>query len=521
MTNQFRVLTPTVVILATFACSSQVEAPKREIRNVLFISSDDHAAYVMGAYGNSIIQTPNLDRLAASGARFDSAYANCPFCTPSRQSIITGKLPHATGVTLVRTALSEDEVTIAEHLKGFGFKTAAVGKMHFNSGLTHGFDYRIDGKDHDAYLAEHPARKPPPEIPYKPVWRPFRVPAREWLNAGVLPGTAYPRPGDFENQGLYDDDFTSTFFTRRAIDFLEQNRDGRMCVWLSYYEPHSPYNFPIEFTKNNDPSQMPLPETSPEDARWVPAIFRDIADEDKRGIVASYYNSVEYLDKNVGLALGALEKLGLDDSTLVIYVADHGYLLGHHGRFEKHMMWEEIVRVPLVIRDPRLQGGKVISAMVELVDLVPTILDILDVAPIEGQQGKSLVPLLEGASDHHRDYVFSEYFHDNKAMVRTAEWKYIFTSGKKDLQLGYETGKGPSGRDQRLYHMIDDPSEFKDVAGDPRHHDVIQDLRAKMLDVFMTTDPRAPDLPKGLSVEEKLEWFLEPPEEGKSVQSGG
>ena len=201
MTNQFRMLTPAVVILATFACGSQVEEPKKEIRNVLFISSDDHAAYVMGAYGNSIIQTPNLDRLAASGARFDSAYVNCPFCTPSRQSIITGKLPHATGVTLVRTALSEDEVTIADHLKGFGFKTAAVGKMHFNSDLTHGFDYRIDGKDHDAYLAEHPARKPPPEIPYKPVWRPFGTPARDWLNAGVLPGTAYPRPGNFENQG--------------------------------------------------------------------------------------------------------------------------------------------------------------------------------------------------------------------------------------------------------------------------------------------------------------------------------
>ena len=294
-----------------------------------------------------------------------------------------------------------------------------------------------------------------------------------------------------------------------------------MCVWLSFYEPHSPYNFPIEFTKNNDPNQMPLPETSPEDARWVPAIFRDIADDDKRGIVASYYNSVEYLDKNVGLALDALEKLGLDDSTLVIYVADHGYLLGHHGRFEKHMMWEEIVRVPLVIRDPRLGGDKVISAMVELVDLVPTILEILDVAPIEGQQGKSLVPLLEGTSSHHRDYVFSEYFHDNKAMVRTAEWKYIFTSGKKDLQLGYETGKGPSGRDQRLYHMIDDPNEFKDVAGDPQHAEVLQDLRSKMLDVFMTTDPRAPELPEGLSIEEKLEWFLEPPEEGKSVRSGG
>ncbi len=118
---------------------------------------DDHSADVLGCYGNKIVRTPNLDRLASQGTRFDRAYVNCPMCTPSRQSLITGKLPHAVGVTVLQTPLAENQVTIAEHLKAQGFATGAVGKMHFNSDLKHGFDYRFDKPDHQKYLKEHPA----------------------------------------------------------------------------------------------------------------------------------------------------------------------------------------------------------------------------------------------------------------------------------------------------------------------------------------------------------------------------
>ena len=482
------------------------------VRNVLVISADDHATHAMGAYGNDGIRTPNLDRLAASGTRFERAFANCPFCTPSRQSFITGRYPHACGVTLLQTPLAEEQLTIADHLGELGFKTAAIGKMHFNSGLTHGFDYRIDGRDHDAHLAASPARRPPEDQPYKPVWRPFRVPAREWLNADRLPGTGYPRPGDPDNQGLYDDDFLGTFFVRSAIDFMNRNRGERMCVWLSFYEPHSPFNFPVEFASKHVPSDIDLPATGPEDDRWIPAIFRDLSEHDKRGVTAAYYNSVEYLDANVGRMLDALEESGLDETTLIVYVSDHGYLLDHHGRFEKHMMWEEVVRVPLVIRHPRLPPATE-AALVELVDVMPTILDILDVPPVEGLDGRSLLGLLKGDTDEHRDIVFSEYFHDNKAMVRTERWKYVFATGKEDLALGYETGLGPSGLDERLYDVIADPGEFNDLAEDAASAEVLREMREKLLGVFLQTDPRAQDVPDGLTTEEALEWFLEPPEE--------
>ena len=169
--------------------------------------------------------------------------------------------------------------------------------------------------------------------------------------------------------------------------------------------------------------------------------------------------------------------------------------------------------MPLLIRDPR-RPHRTIRALVEMLDLVPTILEVLEVPPMPTAQGRSLVPLMRGDTEHHRDFVFSEYHEDNKAMVRTREWKYVFTSGKHDLAIGYATGLGPSGRHHGLYKRRADPKEFKNLAEDPNYEPVVKDLQEKMLEVFLTTDARAPNLPEGLSREEKLEWFLEPPEKG-------
>jgi arylsulfatase A-like enzyme len=227
--------------------------------------------------------------------------------------------------------------------------------------------------------------------------------------------------------------------------------------------------------------------------------------------VASYYTSVEFMDKNVGLLLSALHELGLDDSTLVIYMGDNGYLLGHHGRIEKHMMWEEAIRVPLIIRAPSLaEGGRRVDAMVEGIDLVPTILEAVGAATMGTLHGESLVSLITGRTSRGKEFVFSEYLDDNKAMIRTDQWKYIFTSGKSDLGLGYETGAGPPGRDERLYNLKEDPQEFHDLADNPKHADVLADLRSKMLEVFISTHPKASHLPEGLSIQAQLEWFCEP-----------
>jgi arylsulfatase A-like enzyme len=225
------------------------------------------------------------------------------------------------------------------------------------------------------------------------------------------------------------------------------------------------------------------------------------------------------LDSKIGGVLSELERLGLNENTMVVYVGDHGYLLGHHGRFEKHTMWEPAVRSPLIIRGPGLLPAQS-DALVEFIDLVPTILDYLDVPGLSTAQGKSLLPILAGSTDHHRDSVFSEFLPDNKAMIRTREWKYVFTSGKADLAMGYATGSPPSGILHKLYDVRKDPGEFYNLANEPEYETVVKELQDLMLQRFSQTHPYTDQLPQGLTLEEKLSWFCEPPEAALSGSDG-
>jgi arylsulfatase A-like enzyme len=461
--------------------------------------TDDHSAEVFGAYGNDIVRTPNLDQLAAEGVHFTRAFTNAPVCTPARASIVTGRLPHATGVTLLRSPLPDTTRTIAEHLQEQGFATGAVGKMDFKSDLTHGFDYRVTGRDFHQYRQERTFPPRPDSIEVRPPWRPFDDPARVWLNADGRPS------------GHRDENSEGTYYARSAVDFLENNQSRRFCLWVSFHEPHSPFNFPVEFADRYDPASMPLPQQGPEDEQWMPDEFESLRPDDKRGIIRSYYSSIEYADKNVGLVLDALDRLGLTENTLVIYLTDHGYLLGEHGRFEKHMMWEPIVRSPLVIRGPGW-GSRVEDALVEYVDLLPTILGVLDVPPMRGLHGRSLVPLLTGDTVRHRSAVFSEFLADKKFMVRTERWKYIFTTGRHDLAQNYQTGNGPPGIDHRLYDLHKDPGEFRDLADDLKYSGVIKYLQQRLYMRLLRTHPHADELPDRFSLVESLVWFAEPPE---------
>lgn len=513
------VLAPGVLLSGTGPASGQAPAPGGDpIRNVLFIMGDDHAAYALGAYGSRIAHTPNLDRLAAQGVRFDRAYVNSPVCSPSRQSILTGRLPHAAGVTLLFTPFSKEQVTIADHLLARGFRTAAIGKMHFNPDPEtalrrgfpeevarnaddhHGFEYRVDRADYRRHLAANPPRPLPPGTEVRPEQSGFAYPLNLW-NAATLPGP------------VREEESEARFFADRAIEFMERNRDGRFVLWLSFNEPHAPFNFPLEDAGRYRAADMPLPRVGPEDERWIPEIFRGFTEDQMRGSIAAYYASVAHLDRNVGHVLDALDRTGLSDSTLVVYVGDHGYLLGHHGRLEKHSMWEEAVRAPLIMHHPRRLGtGRSTDALVELIDLVPTILDLLGAPPMEMVQGRSLLPLLDGQVNRHRNSVFSEFLADNKAMVRTEDWKYVFTSGQADLAMGYETGLPAPGPTHWLYDLRGDPGEFTSLADDPGYAPLLRNLQRMMLERFRATHPQAAEVPDGLSPEEALIRFLQPPD---------
>ena len=260
--------------------------------NLLYILADDHAGYILGCDGNRLARTPNLDRLASESTRFAAHYCNSPVCTPSRQSFFTGQMPHMAGVTRLPTPLALDKPTLARQFKQAGYATAVFGKMHFNvpgrPGL-HGFEVACTEGEVTRLWKENVKPRPIPEgIATKPPWHPFKDPARIWLNADELP---YPR---------YEQDMRSLYQLQQAEQFMEAHRTEPFAMWLSFMEPHSPYDFPIEDTGKFAPSRFAVPRVGPEDGPQIPLIFRDLSDSQKRGIIASYYTSVEYVDRNVG-----------------------------------------------------------------------------------------------------------------------------------------------------------------------------------------------------------------------------
>jgi choline-sulfatase len=246
-----------------------------------------------------------------------------------------------------------------------------------------------------------------------------------------------------------------------------------------------------------------------EDAWQIPLIFRDLNEGEKRGIAAAYYNSVRYLDRNIGRLLTQLRELKLEENTLVVYMADHGYMLGQHGRFEKHCCYEPALRVPLLMRWPGKIRQGFITDMTESIDVAPTVLDLLGAAPLPVAHGQSLRPYLEGRRPAKpRDHIFSEYLENEEACIRTNEYKFIHCSGKRERTDGYKTDNPTPGRYIRLYNLKNDPGEFTDIA--KQNPNVVAEMQSLMLKRFRDTHPEAKSEPKSSNREEILDWYLRP-----------
>ncbi len=184
----------------------------------------------------------------------------------------------------------------------------------------------------------------PADIRTKPLpWRPFATPAGQWLNGDNLP---FPRT---------DDEMRGTYIARQSMKYLDEAAAAGQpfALWCSLQEPHSPFDFPIEDRALMDPKKFAVPRVGPEDAWQVPLIFRDLSPEAKQGIIAAYYTSAAFMDRNFGRVLKKLRDLRLDENTLIVYTADHGYCLGQHGRFEKHCGYDSALRVPLIMQPAR------------------------------------------------------------------------------------------------------------------------------------------------------------------------
>jgi choline-sulfatase len=479
--------------VAPVVCAQRSKQP-----NFIFLIADDHAGYVLGCDGNRRAETPNLDRLASQGTRFASHYCNAPVCTPSRQSFLTGQMPHSAGVTTLSASLDPGKPTIARQLQKAGYSTAVFGKMHFNRAATpglYGFKYLRTEREINQGWARETVRAVPPETQTKRLpWRPFHDPARIWLNADNLP---YPR----DREGM-----RSAYQVRQFEAYLDQNRDGPLAVWMSFMEPHSPFDFPAgagKFTGN----EFDVPQVGSEDGWQIPLIFRELSNSDKQGINAAYYNSVRYLDTNVGRVIAALKRFGRYDNTLIVYMADHGYCLGQHGRFEKHCGYDPALRVPLIFWWPGHVRQGTVTDLTESVDVPYTILDLLRSPELPVRQGHSLRPYLENKAPVRRDHIFSEYLENEEAFIRTASHKFIYCSGKRERTDGYKTDNPTPGRYVRLYDLQSDPEEFTDIAS--KHQGIVTRMKELMLQRFRSTHPETQQEAAG-GTDDILDWYLRP-----------
>lgn len=464
--------------------------------NVVWICVDDYAYYVSGAYGNRLAKTPNLDRFAENGIRFDRAYCACPLSTPSRMSFLTGRYPHSIQVTLTPSRLPRNELTLGSYLRSAGYETFGVGKTHYYDPLIREFDRCVDLREHEEYLASKPQIKFPWKAEVLGPWRPFAEPASDWLNSQGLPYAA-------------DADMPDTFFTDHAVRFLKQPRSKPFFLWVGYYVTHAPFRFPIEFQGMFDPNQFPVPGVTSEDRAVVPQVFRDLTDAEKQGIQASYYTSSAYMDRNLGRILDALSQ-SPHATTLVIFNSDHGYLLGQHGRFEKHCCYEEAVRCAFVIQHPGQTTGRATDALVSLVDVVPTVLELCDIEIPAGVQGTSFASLMKGEVEHHHEHVVSVYPDNAEAMVRTKTWKLIYSAGNRLRRDGYSDGDRLPGKSIKLFNMINDPDELFNLAGRARYQAVVETLLELIANHLRATVPKADLISDDINVHSMLAQFLGP-----------
>jgi choline-sulfatase len=437
--------------------------------NVLFIISDQHRRGNAGCYGNSLIKTPNLDRFAEDGIRFNQAYCPSPLCGPSRSAIMTGAHCHTCrGLTHTQPLPIRDMPTMGSIFRDAGYTTGSIGKVHIkgeNDKRDLGFDERalryytyglkdyieaVGRKRVGEYVSHHGNSGPD-------------APKRDHYNPEN-------RPVNLERKYCFDD-----LVVDRSIEFMDRNRNNRFCLWAGLEKPHPEWYAPEEFHKLYKPEDMPVPGTIYEPSENVPEIIRrrqKVAErytEDQiRNIMAAYYANVSYLDDNIGRLLKALESLDLDKRTIVVYTSDHGDMLFEHGMLQKHCFFEGAVTVPFLIRHPQISGGHSNDSLVSLIDILPTMLDLTGVGIPDSVEGESLVPLLESGKGRTDNAVFSEFYKWGYAerMVRKDNWKYIHSEGQ------------PS----QLYDLDNDPVEVNNLASDQNHAEVCERLEEAIMD---------------------------------------
>jgi arylsulfatase A-like enzyme len=446
--------------------------------NILFIMSDDHASHAMSCYGSRINRTPNLDRIAEGGMRFDNCFCTNSICAPSRAVILTGTYNHVNGVTTLDSRLDGRQVTMPKLLQAAGYQTAMIGKWH----LGHGGDADPTGFDY---------------------WN-------------VLPGQGlYHNPEMIEmGERKTFPGYATDLITDFSLDWLGQRDPDRPFFLMCHHKaPHRPWEPDEKHALLYENEEIPYPETFNDDysnraaaaAAAKMRIDRDMTitdlkqptpqgltpDEEKKWkyqrYIKDYLRCVASIDDNVGRLLDWLEAEGLAENTIVVYTSDQGFFLGDHGWYDKRFMYEESLRMPFIIRHPAsIAAGSVNEQMILNVDFAFTFLDYANAAIPDHFQGSTFRALLEGAtpdgwqsSMYYRYWMHLAHHHVYAHYgVRTLHHKLIYY---------YADGLGQPGAidDSRepeweLFDLETDPHELMNVYHDPAYAAVKAELTAEL-----------------------------------------
>ena len=488
-------LTRRTFLQAAAATSAAAQTGSRP--NILFLMADQYRFDCLGANGNRIIHTPNLDRLAAQSANFTNAYVQAPVCVPSRVSYFTGRYPHSHKNRVNYTPCDPAEVFLQRMLKDAGYQTGSVGKLHLHPATAE--QARSTGFDRVLLHDAHPSTDADSDYvkwrrEHDPDWqRPYTAVAKD-----IVPGK-----NPFRSPMPYE--YTATHWTGEQTcsmlrDFASSTKP--FFLFSSFFKPHSPFDTPVPYDTMYDAVNIPLPHpTTLADIQRMPLPMQKLLLRNERRpeytiepdrlewMYRCYYASCTMVDHEIGRILEELERSGKANNTIVLFGTDHGAQLLEHGLMDKNVFFESSVHVPFLLRYPGQIAPGRRDDFVEMIDLVPTLLDFGGLTVPKRVEGRSFA---RGANG--REMVFSENIipeintggamdmpfvpgkgvagirHPDAKMVRTRRWK-----------LNYYPGNGVE-----LYDLVNDPGEQINVAA--ANPPTVAELKSALLEWMVTAD---------------------------------
>ena len=472
-----------IILLGVAALSvfcGRISAGAEQRLNVLFIAVDDLRPE-LGCYGHPVVKSPNIDRLAASGTLFERSYCQQAVCNPSRASLMTGMRPDTLQVYDLPTNFRKhqpDVVTVAEHFKNHGYYTERIGKIYH---LGHG-----NTDDPRSWTVMRRHRSAPRFGPEGQ--KILKLQRAELKAAGKDPSRARGLP--WEAPDVADAELADGAIAEGAVNILREVKDRPFFVAVGFLNPHLPFVAPKKYWDLYSPADIRLasnpyaPKGAPSYATHNSGELRayygippkgPLNDEQARNMVHGYWAAVSYTDACIGRVLNELDRLGLRDNTVVILWGDHGWFLGEHGMWCKHANYEEAVHTPLVISVPGQKPGRS-PALVEFVDIYPTLADVCGLPIHAWLEGTSFKPLIATPDRPWKTAAFHLYprgipgqGHGMGRAIRTDRYRLVeWTVPKNDFS------------ECELYDLETDPGENVNLAVQPEHAALVEQLRAQL-----------------------------------------